>query len=214
MINIRNLPITLIAVAFSLTVHEFAHAIVSYIMGDPTAKMSGRLTLNPFKHIDWVGVICLALTGFGWAKPVPIDSYYYKDRKFGIVWTSFAGPLANFLLTFVALFIYVLLFRFAPAFAFGTIGSLLSDLLVTIAYTSAGFGVFNLIPVPPLDGSKILFAVLPDDQYYNLIRGNQILHIIFLVLIFSGLISGPLSFLRNSYIDVVYDVLIKLFGLY
>ena len=103
-LSISELLMMIIAVILSMSVHELAHGLVSYWLGDPSAKYAGRLSLNPLRHIDWLGMFCLLAFGFGWARPVPIDSRYYKDPKSRIIWTSFAGPLANFLLGFVCVF--------------------------------------------------------------------------------------------------------------
>lgn len=181
-------------------IHEAAHGLVSYGFGDPTARNRGRLTLNPLAHIDWLGVICLLIFGFGWAKPVPIDSSYYKNQKTGIIWTSFAGPLANFLLGFVCILLYYLCVRFSFYELF------ILQLLSTTAVLSIGFGIFNLIPIPPLDGSKILFSFLPDDQYYRFTQGNQLTMLIFIVIIATGILSSPLSLMVNNCIDIFSNV--------
>lgn len=204
--DITSILVRIIAVVLAMSIHEMAHALVSYWMGDPTAKMEGRLSLNPFRHIDWLGVFCLMFFGFGWAKPVPIDSRYYKDQKTGIIWTSFAGPLANFILAFVVLVVYLLLARFAPTFLLGTvIGNFIASCLISTSSISIAFGVFNLIPIPPLDGSKILFSFLPDDQYYRLIQGSQIFYFIFIALLFSGILDAPLYMLRNSIFEIFWN---------
>ena len=186
----------IIGVILSMSVHELAHGLMSYVFGDPTAKIQGRLTLNPLKHVDWMGLVCMLLFRFGWAKPVPIDSRYYKNKKMGIVWTSFAGPLANFILGFVCIFIYFFILKMGVYLSF-----LLTCLNVT-AVLSIGFGIFNLLPIPPLDGSKILFAVLPDDLYYRSIQGNQIMLIVFIVLLYTGIITRPLILLRTEILDI------------
>ena len=106
MFSLQSIVYLVIAVILSMSIHETAHGLVSYWIGDPTAKLEGRLSLNPFKHVDWLGLVCLLICGFGWAKPVPIDARYYKDAKTGIIWTSFAGPVANFLLSFICIFLF------------------------------------------------------------------------------------------------------------
>ncbi len=205
--DITSILVRIVAVVLAMSVHEMAHALVSYWMGDPTAKLEGRLSLNPFRHIDWLGVLCLMFFGFGWAKPVPIDSRYYKDQKTGIIWTSFAGPLANFILAFLVLVIYMLLVKFAPGFLLGTtIGDFVSSCLIGTSSISIAFGIFNLIPIPPLDGSKILFSFLPDDQYYRFIQGSQIFYFIFIAVLFSGILDVPLYMLRNSIFEVFWNV--------
>ncbi|MBQ0065085.1 MAG: site-2 protease family protein [Firmicutes bacterium] len=189
-----------IGVVLALGIHEAAHAIVSFIMGDPTAKEKGRITLNPLAHIDWVGLAFMLLFGIGWAKPVPIDPYYYKDRKTGIVWTAFAGPIANFLLSFVCVFLYFFTFRLLYGIAL--IGPFIQNVLSFTATISASIGIFNLIPIPPLDGSKVLFAILPDDLYYRAIQENNIWVIILMALIVTGVIGHPISLLTGNLISI------------
>ena len=140
MFNISNIIYLAIGVILSMSIHEVAHGLVSYWMGDPTAKLEGRLSLNPFKHIDWAGLVCLLFFGFGWAKPVPIDSRYYKDAKTGIIWTSFAGPVANFLLSFICVFLFYALYKFAPQFIFTAAGNFISSVLSYTGLISTGFG--------------------------------------------------------------------------
>lgn len=184
-----------------MSIHEVAHGLVSYWMGDSTAKLEGRLSLNPFKHIDWAGLVCLLFFGFGWAKPVPIDSRYYKDAKTGIIWTSFAGPVANFLLSFICVFLFYALYKFAPQFIFTAAGNFISSVLSYTGLISTGFGIFNLIPIPPLDGSKVVFSFLPDDKYYKFIEGTPWMNFLFIALIFTGVLNSPLGMLRAQMIS-------------
>lgn len=184
-----------------MSIHEVAHGLVSYWMGDPTAKLEGRLSLNPFKHIDWAGLVCLLFFGFGWAKPVPIDSRYYKDAKTGIIWTSFAGPVANFLLSFICVFLFYVLYKFAPQFIFTAAGNFISSVLSYTGLISTGFGIFNLIPIPPLDGSKVVFSFLPDDKYYKFIEGAPWMNFLFIALIFTGVLNSPLGMIRTQMIS-------------
>lgn len=201
-LDFESVIIQVLAVIFAMSIHEMAHALMSYTLGDQLAKRSGRLSLNPFHHIDWAGLACLLLFGFGWAKPVPVDPRYYKDPKAGMVWTAFAGPMANFLLSFVCIMFYYMLAGVAPAFALSNpIGTFLMRLLSVTAVISAGFGIFNLIPVPPLDGAKVFWAFLPDKDYFKFQHPNQWMYLLFLVLIFSGVITQPLGLMRNTLID-------------
>lgn len=135
-----------LVVIVSLTVHEFAHGLVSYIQGDKTPGSYGRLTLNPIAHIDPIGLAALFLFRFGWAKPVPINPKYYKNRRLGIILTSFAGPISNLLLLFIAT---LLLIKINPQ----------NDIIVyffqELIFINASLAVFNMLPIPPLDGSKI-----------------------------------------------------------
>ena len=200
MFSISDIIYLAIGVILSMSIHEVAHGLVSYWMGDPTAKLEGRLSLNPFKHIDWAGLVCLLFFGFGWAKPVPIDSRYYKDAKTGIIWTSFAGPVANFLLSFICVFLFYALYKFAPQFIFTAAGNFISSVLSYTGLISTGFGIFNLIPIPPLDGSKVVFSFLPDDKYYKFIEGAPWMNFLFIALIFTGVLNSPLGMLRAQMI--------------
>lgn len=201
MFSILDIIYLAIGVILSMSIHEVAHGLVSYWMGDPTAKLEGRLSLNPFKHIDWAGLVCLLFFGFGWAKPVPIDSRYYKDAKTGIIWTSFAGPVANFLLSFICVFLFYALYKFAPQFIFTAAGNFISSVLSYTGLISTGFGIFNLIPIPPLDGSKVVFSFLPDDKYYKFIEGAPWMNFLFIALIFTGVLNSPLGMLRAQMIS-------------
>ena len=209
MFNIQNILYSVIGVILALSIHEVAHGLVSYWMGDPTAKLEGRLSLNPFKHIDWIGLICLLFCGFGWAKPVPIDSRYYKDQKTGIIWTSFAGPVANFLLSFVCVFLFYALYKFVPSMMISSFGNIVLNCLQYTAIISTGFGIFNLIPIPPLDGSKIIFSFLPDQQYYKIINGTPWMNILFIALIFSGALNYPLGMVRSEIIQF-FEMIVKM----
>ena len=201
MFSISDIIYLAIGVILSMSIHEVAHGLISYWMGDPTAKLEGRLSLNPFKHIDWAGLVCLLFFGFGWAKPVPIDSRYYKDAKTGIIWTSFAGPVANFLLSFICVFLFYTLYKFAPQFMFTAPGDFISSVLSYTGLISTGFGIFNLIPIPPLDGSKVVFSFLPDDKYYKFIEGAPWMNFLFIALIFTGVLNSPLGMLRAQMIS-------------
>lgn len=204
-----------IAVILAMSIHEMAHALVSYWLGDPTAKRMGRLSLNPFHHIDWMGLLCLFLFGFGWARPVPIDSRYYKDEKAGIVWTSFAGPVANFLLSFVMILIYYGLAYLATGFALGNwFGQFLMNVCSYTAIISAGFGIFNLIPIPPLDGAKIFWAFLPDETYYKWMRPQPWMQMIFILLVCFGVFTTPLSAMRNTLIGWMSSAASAFWGLF
>lgn len=209
-LSISELLMMIIAVILSMSVHELAHGLVSYWLGDPSAKYAGRLSLNPLRHIDWLGMLCLLAFGFGWAKPVPIDSRYYKDPKSGIIWTSFAGPLANFLLAFVCVFVYFLIYKFAP---YGMAAVYVTRTLALTASMSIGFGIFNLIPIPPLDGAKILWSFLPDHVYYRINNGAWWMNLLLFALIYSGLIGGPMVMLRTWFIDLFSNISVFLLGI-
>lgn len=211
--NLEYIVSLVIAVILAMSIHEMAHGLVSYWLGDPTAKLQGRISLNPFAHVDWLGVLCLLLFHFGWAKPVPVDPSYYKDRKTGIIWTSFAGPVANFLLAFVCIFCLILILKLNPLFLYSNLGSLLESVLSMTATLNIGFGLFNLIPVPPLDGSKVLFAFLPDEQYYRFIQGSPFFMLVLVVLIYLGILSQPLSMMQNGIWNAFVQICSFLLGM-
>lgn len=195
--------LVVVAAILSVTVHETAHGLMAFRLGDPTAKRAGRLTLNPIRHIDLMGLVLMAVVKFGWAKPVPIDPRYFKNPKSGMALTALAGPLSNVLLAFAALLIRsVLLF-----FLMKTGGSALLEyavlLMTYLAVISSGLAVFNLIPIPPLDGSKILFAVLPWEIWLKLMRYERYGMILMAVLLLSGVLDVPLQFLRSGLLDVL-----------
>ena len=211
--NLEYIVSLVIAVILAMSIHEMAHGLVSYWLGDPTAKLQGRISLNPFAHVDWLGVLCLLLFHFGWAKPVPVDPSYYKDRKTGIIWTSFAGPVANFLLALVCIFCLILILKLNPLFLYSDLGSLLESILSMTATLNIGFGLFNLIPVPPLDGSKVLFAFLPDEQYYRFIQGSPFFMLVLVILIYLGILSQPLSMMQNGIWNAFVQICSFLLGM-
>lgn len=191
-------PVILIAISF----HEFAHGYVSYKMGDPTPKRDGRLTLNPFKHLDVAGTLCLLFFHMGWAKPVRINTACYKNKKKGTILVSLAGPVMNFLLAFLSLVIYGLLLKYGSISRVVYIG-------VTLAYYSAvvniGLGLFNLIPLPPLDGSNVLGEIIPKvNQYFYEIRRYSSL--ILIVLLVSGALSRPLGYANHVILNGMWKL--------
>jgi Zn-dependent protease len=171
-----------------ITLHEFSHAFIAYKCGDPTAKWAGRMTLNPVKHFDPLGIVMFALAGFGWAKPVPVDMRYFKKPKQGMALTALAGPVSNFVLALLALLCARLVYH-----QYGALWDFIFDLLLTTAYLSVGLGLFNLIPISPLDGSKVLFAFLPDSAYEKLMRYEKYGMIALLILVWLGVGDNVLS---------------------
>lgn len=183
-----NVPITLIA----LTGHEFAHGWVSTKLGDPTPRAQGRLTLNPLAHLDLVGTLLMIFTGFGWAKPVSVDPRYYKDTKKGMALTAAAGPLANLIMAFAALLIYALLFAANIKFNFGieTAVRITGYIARIFAVRNLCFMVFNIIPIPPLDGAKVLGMFLPDRTYYKMLQYERYSMLLIMALSLTGVFSG------------------------
>ncbi|MBP3853212.1 MAG: site-2 protease family protein [Erysipelotrichaceae bacterium] len=200
-----------IAVILSMSFHELAHGVVSYWFGDPTPKLEGRLTLNPLRHIDWMGLLCLLIFRFGWAKPVPVNARYYKHPKTGMIWTAFAGPMANFILAFVSLFLVCLIYKLNVS---GPIALPLTGICMDTALISIGFGIFNLLPIPPLDGSKVFWGFLPDDEYFSIIQYNSpVITLIFFALLYMGFIIRPLTFFQNTIFQAMFDFWRMIFGI-
>ncbi len=148
----------LIAILVSLTIHEFSHAYAAYKQGDPTAKLMGRLSLNPFVHIDTVGFLMILFVGFGWAKPVPVNPIYFKNKKWGDAIVSFFGPLSNF----ISAIIFGVILKLTISYGNFAPENLMIQFFLSLIMINVSLGVFNLIPIPPLDGHHILFAILPD----------------------------------------------------
>lgn len=195
----------LIVVAASLlciTFHETCHGLAAYWMGDPTAKNQGRLSLNPLRHIDIMGLVMMAVCHFGWAKPVPVNMRNFRRPKAGMALTALAGPVSNVLLAYAA----VLLASVSAAFYILS-GSkavfYLWEFFFYLEIMSAGLAVFNLFPIPPLDGSKVLFAVLPDAWYEKLMRYERVGMLLLAVLLLTGVLDTPLTFLRSGLTDAL-----------
>ena len=174
-------PLQMLQIALMIiplfVLHELAHAKVALMLGDTTAKDEGRITLNPLKHIDWIGFALILLVGFGWAKPVMINPANLKNMKRDMAIISIAGPLTNFVLAFILLFVAVVVLN-------GQI-----NFLFLMAFLSVMLGVFNMLPIPPLDGSKVLASILPDDLYYAYRRFEGYGMFLFLILAITGLLG-------------------------
>lgn len=160
-----DLLLQIIPALLCIMIHEICHGAAAYALGDRTAATQGRLSLNPLRHVDWFGLLMLAIFHFGWARPVSVDIRNFKHPKRDMALTALAGPVSNFVLAALALFVFGLLFR---SLSGNKTGEYLLDLLNSMAYLSVSLGLFNLIPFPPLDGSKVLFAFLPDRAYVRM----------------------------------------------
>ncbi|RLC57430.1 MAG: site-2 protease family protein [Candidatus Cloacimonadota bacterium] len=197
-----QIPILLL----TLTIHEFSHGYVAYLLGDDTAKRAGRLTLNPISHIDPVGLLMLFIVRIGWAKPVPVNPYNFKNQKRDMAITAAAGPASNFVMAIILSVVFNLLKAANPNILYS--GSVMiqffTGMLVYAILINLALGIFNLLPIPPMDGSKILGGFLSDEAYYKYTaqerKGAQILMIIFAISfvfklnIIGAIIMPPLNF--------------------
>ena len=188
------------AALIAIVLHEMAHGFVSYKLGDPTPKYDGRLSLNPMNHLDFMGTICLIFLRFGWAKPVRINSGYYKNRRTGVMMTAIAGPLMNYILAFIGVFGYVLMVKLTGGY-FGPVTNYLFNFFRYFAMINVGLGTFNLIPIPPLDGSKILSLLIHGDENYTMRNVNRYGYIVLAALAITGVLSIPMVFAENVVIN-------------
>lgn len=183
----------LFVVFCTLPVHEYAHAFVADKLGDKTARLSGRLTLNPMAHIDILGAIMILFVGFGYAKPVPVNPRNFKNPKKGMALTALAGPFSNILMAVVFMFLSNVLSLFGSSLfvqAFYVFFSFAASINI-------GLAVFNLIPIPPLDGSRVLELLIPDKYYYKFAQYERYIVIVIFGLIIFGVLDAPLAFLQN-----------------
>ena len=203
---LASIPGVLIAITF----HEYAHGLAAYKLGDNTAKDEGRLSLNPLAHLDPIGTLMLVFAGFGWGKPVHVDSRNYTRKismEKGEAIVSAAGPLMNIILAFIFTLIYCAIYKFAGAgFLHSTMGSVLMLMIFYTISINVGLGVFNLIPLPPLDGSKIIMPFLPYKAKEWFVNNEQIFYLVFVVLWITGLagiiISPAISWITNGFLSI------------
>ena len=192
-INLQDIIIRTIAVLVAIIPHEMAHGYTAYLCGDETAKNDGRLSLNPLHHLDPIGTICLIFFKFGWAKPVMINPNNFRDRKKGTFFVSIAGVLTNFILAIISVIIMKHI----------RLNDFVFELLMNIFWFNIVLGVFNLIPIPPLDGSKLLFSFLPLKYEYYLIKYEKYGYIILLLLIMSNNLDKILIPMVNFMINLI-----------
>ena len=202
-----QLLVSVPAVLLCLSVHEACHGYMAYALGDPTAKHAGRLTLDPIRHLDPIGTICLLFFHVGWAKPVPVNPGNFKHPRRDIALVSLAGPVSNFLLALVALFLYYPL-RLAESSIVMTIALM----LYMVAVISIGLGVFNLIPVPPLDGSKILLSFLPRKYEWKFAQYQQFIQFGLLILLVLGVLNTPIRFFVNIIYQGLASIVLAVLG--
>lgn len=196
-----NVPVTLIA----LTGHELAHGWVSEKLGDPTPRQNGRMTVNPLAHLDLVGTLLMIFTGFGWAKPVMVNPMYYKNRKKGMALTAAAGPAANLIMAFAALLIFTVLQIICFKLGF-EIPRLVGSIVYVFIFRNLCFMVFNLIPIPPLDGAKVLGMFLPNRAYYTMLQYER--YCMLLIMLLS--VTGVFSNIIGTGVNVVFNGLLRI----
>lgn len=193
-----------IVVLIAIPFHESAHALASHLLGDNTAVRAGRLSLNPMRHFDPLGALCMLVGGVGWAKPVSINPYNYKNPKVGMALSAAAGPASNFLLAWVSMILYKLCWYSGARQAVPA----LSMFLYYMVAMNLSLGVFNLLPVPPFDGSRIALLFLPQRLYFKAMKYERYIMLAVLALVFLGLLNTPLSMLVNA----MWNLMLRLTG--
>ena len=197
---------------FALSIHEYAHGYTAYKLGDPTAKLCGRLTVNPLAHMDIIGTACMILFRVGWAKPVPVDARYFRRPKRDMALTASAGPIVNILVSFICVPLFLLIIRVTSALDltpfFAKFLAFLLYFIFLMHLLNLGLGIFNLIPVPPLDGSRIVLSLLPAKIYFAVMRYERIIALIMIILLW----FTPLSRLISYAIGTVSSLMLSLFS--
>ena len=216
-----SILLSLPGVILAVSIHESAHGFVAWKLGDDTAKLSGRSSLNPLRHVDPIGLLLLILFRFGWARPVQVNVRKLKKPKRDMCFVALAGPVSNLLLSFpLMIAAYLAAFFYTANYArfgdttFSTVLEVMTHIFEYAAIINVGLGVFNLIPFPPLDGWKVLGAFLPVKVYFTLMRYERIGMILLLALMITGLLSGPMNLATNAILDLEYGAIAKVASLF
>lgn len=207
---LTNILMTVIPALFCISVHEMSHGLAAYMLGDKTAKSQKRISLNPMRHIDPIGLLMLVVFKFGWAKPVSVNMRNFKNPKRDMALSALAGPVSNIIFACILLFVRGLLF--VPLMKSNL--TWLMGFINTTAVLSIYLGIFNLIPIPPLDGSKVLFAFLPNSAYAGLMQYERYGMILLIVLLITGVLSGPLNTIFTFVISKLEFLTVGGFNLY
>lgn len=185
-------------------VHECAHAKAAELMGDDTARKQGRITLNPIKHLSPFGTLCMIFMGFGWANPVPVNPNKFKNPKNGMAVTALAGPASNLVMAFIAMIIFrILVNAFYADFVISEGENIALTVFQYVVVLNIGLAVFNLLPIPPLDGSRIFNLVLSDRAYFKVMQYEKYIFIALMVVIYTGLLDRPLYFLQDKTLELM-----------
>jgi Zn-dependent protease len=198
--DIPQITAILIVILLALTVHEISHGLAAYALGDPTAKREGRFSFNPIKHLDPIGFLMILFVGFGWAKPVMVNPYNLKNTKVDMALIAAAGPVSNFLMALITAFIYVALFLHFD------LPSIIYFGLMIFCQINIVLGVFNLIPFPPLDGSKIVAGALPEKIYDRLPNTGRYGMFVFFILAMTGMLGEIISPAVTWLLSVVFNL--------
>ena len=194
-----------------IPLHEYAHAFVAYKLGDDTARLKGRLTINPMSHINWIGALMILLVGFGYAEPVPVNirNFKMKNKKLAMALIALAGPLSNLIIAFISMVMMFIVASFAPGDSL--IGYAFVVFFQFTALININLAVFNLLPVPPLDGSRILFAVLPTKYYFAVMKYERYIVLGVMALLFFGVLSTPLSMISSAIYKLFHSLISLIF---